>query len=41
MEYCPIVGNTLYTEIEHITENKKYISDELSTVRGSSSSNYP
>ena len=36
-----IVGNTLYTEIPHIEENKKHISDELSAVRGSRSSNYP
>ena len=31
LEYYPIVGNTLHRD----TENKKYISDELSTVRGS------
>ena len=40
MEYCPIVGNTLHRDTAY-AENKKSISDELSTVQGSSSSNYP
>ena len=34
MEYCPIVGNTLH-RIQHIAENKKYVRDELSIVKGS------
>ena len=39
MEYCPIVGNILHRDTAYI--NKKYISDELCIVKGSSSSNYP
>ena len=34
-----IVGNTLHRDTAY--RKKKYISDELSTVKGSSSSNYP
>ena len=45
MEYCPIVGNTIHRDTAYRTKKiqkyKKYISDELSIVRGSSSSNYP
>ena len=40
MEYCPIVGNTLHRDTAQ-RRNGKFISDELSTVRGSGSSNYP
>ena len=39
MGYCHIVGNTLHRDTAY--RRKKYISDELSTVRGSSSLNYP
>ena len=38
MEYCPIVGNTEHRDTAYLIKN--YISVELSTVRGSSSSNY-
>ena len=38
MEYCPIIGNTVHRDTAY--RRQKYISDELSTVRGCSSSNY-
>ena len=42
MEYCPIVGNTLHRDTAYRTKQntkyKKYISNQLSIVRGSSSS---
>ena len=45
MEYCPIVGDTLHRDTAYRTKKntkyKKYISDQLSIVKGSSSSNYP
>ena len=40
MEYCPIVGNTLLRYTAYLSKNK-YMSDELTVVKGSSSSNYP
>ena len=39
MEYCPIIGNTLHRDTAY-RKKKKNTHDELSTVRGSSFSNY-